>query len=112
MKQVVHMEFGMGFGPAPDGQTVVLMFTDTVDLDETGDNKFPIEQHVFPVNRDQLKEFVKNRLAPFKYPRWVTFLPDLPKTATGKIQRYQLRAMAAQKGAAEPGSDQSLSDGQ
>ena len=59
-----------------------------------------------------LKELVKNRLAPFKYPRWVTFLPDLPKTATGKIQRYQLRAMAAQRGAANPGSGQPLGDGQ
>ncbi len=40
---------------------------------------------------DELKAFVKNRLAPFKYPRWITFIPELPKTATGKIQRFKLR---------------------
>ncbi|HEX7734830.1 MAG TPA: benzoate-CoA ligase family protein [Ktedonobacteraceae bacterium] len=41
---------------------------------------------------DELKAFVKNRLAPFKYPRWVVFVAELPKTATGKIQRFKLRA--------------------
>ena len=40
----------------------------------------------------ELKAHVKSRLAPFKYPRWVEFLAALPKTATGKIQRYKLRA--------------------
>jgi acyl-coenzyme A synthetase/AMP-(fatty) acid ligase len=34
---------------------------------------------------------VKNRLAPFKYPRWISFVAELPKTATGKIQRFKLR---------------------
>ena len=38
-----------------------------------------------------LQEFVKDRLAPFKYPRWIAFAADLPKTATGKIQRFKLR---------------------
>jgi benzoate-CoA ligase len=38
-----------------------------------------------------LKEFVKDRLAPHKYPRAVEFLSELPKTATGKIQRVRLR---------------------
>ena len=38
-----------------------------------------------------LQEFVKERLAPFKYPRWIEFAGDLPKTATGKIQRFKLR---------------------
>jgi benzoate-CoA ligase len=41
---------------------------------------------------DALKQHVKNRLAPFKYPRWIEFVPELPKTATGKIQRFKLRA--------------------
>jgi benzoate-CoA ligase family protein len=40
---------------------------------------------------DELKLFVKTRLAPFKYPRWVDFIQQLPKTATGKIQRFVLR---------------------
>ncbi|HEY1349332.1 MAG TPA: benzoate-CoA ligase family protein [Ktedonobacteraceae bacterium] len=38
-----------------------------------------------------LQSFVKERLAPFKYPRWVVFVSELPKTATGKIQRFKLR---------------------
>lgn len=39
-----------------------------------------------------LKAHVKARLAPYKYPRWIEFIDDLPKTATGKIQRFRLRA--------------------
>jgi acyl-coenzyme A synthetase/AMP-(fatty) acid ligase len=38
-----------------------------------------------------LQQFVKDRLAHYKYPRWVEFVDALPKTATGKIQRYKLR---------------------
>ena len=38
-----------------------------------------------------LQQHVKDRLAPYKYPRWIEFLPELPKTATGKIQRFKLR---------------------
>ena len=41
---------------------------------------------------DELKAFVKERLAPYKYPRWIVFVDELPKTATGKIQRFKLRA--------------------
>ena len=40
---------------------------------------------------DELKGFVKDRLATYKYPRWIEFASDLPKTATGKIQRFKLR---------------------
>ena len=40
---------------------------------------------------DELKLFVKSRLAPYKYPRWIEFVDELPKTATGKIQRFKLR---------------------
>jgi len=39
-----------------------------------------------------LQQHVKDKLAPYKYPRWIDFLPELPKTATGKIQRFKLRA--------------------
>jgi benzoate-CoA ligase len=38
-----------------------------------------------------LKAHVKDTLAPYKYPRWIEFVDDLPKTATGKIQRFRLR---------------------
>jgi benzoate-CoA ligase len=40
----------------------------------------------------ELQEHVKSRLAHFKYPRWVEFIEEMPKTATGKIQRFKLRA--------------------
>jgi benzoate-CoA ligase len=40
----------------------------------------------------ELQAFVKAKLAPYKYPRFIEFLPELPKTATGKIQRFRLRA--------------------
>ncbi|MBI5256450.1 MAG: benzoate-CoA ligase family protein [Burkholderiales bacterium] len=40
---------------------------------------------------DELKAFVKDRLAPYKYPRVIEFIAELPKTATGKIQRFKLR---------------------
>ena len=40
---------------------------------------------------DELKTFVKSRLAPVKYPRDIRFVTELPKTATGKIQRFKLR---------------------
>lgn len=39
----------------------------------------------------ELQAHVKERLAPFKYPRWIEFVSELPKTATGKIQRFKLR---------------------
>ena len=38
-----------------------------------------------------LLEHCKDGLARYKYPRWINFVEDLPKTATGKIQRYKLR---------------------
>ncbi|MDQ5850001.1 MAG: benzoate-CoA ligase family protein [Pseudomonadota bacterium] len=39
-----------------------------------------------------LQQHVKDKLAPYKYPRWIEFLSELPKTATGKIQRFKLRS--------------------
>ncbi len=42
---------------------------------------------------DELKLHVKQHLAPYKYPRWFEFVAELPKTATGKIQRFKLRQL-------------------
>jgi acyl-coenzyme A synthetase/AMP-(fatty) acid ligase len=39
----------------------------------------------------ELQEFVRSKLADYKRPRWVEFVPELPKTATGKTQRFKLR---------------------
>ena len=44
----------------------------------------------------ELKAYVKARLAPYKYPRWITVVAELPKTATGKTQRFILRSQLAQ----------------
>ena len=43
------------------------------------------------VAAQELQLHVKGRLAPHKYPRWIEFLSELPRTATGKIQRFKLR---------------------
>jgi benzoate-CoA ligase len=41
----------------------------------------------------ELKQFVRDRLADYKRPRWVEFLPELPRTATGKLQRFRLERL-------------------
>jgi benzoate-CoA ligase len=46
---------------------------------------------------ETLKAFVKKELAPHKYPRQIVFVHELPKTATGKIQRFKLREAEAQR---------------
>jgi benzoate-CoA ligase len=42
---------------------------------------------------EELQQFARHRLAEYKRPRWVEFVAELPKTATGKIQRYKLRVL-------------------
>ena len=44
-----------------------------------------------PATVDELKAFVREQLAAFKYPRWIEIVKELPKTSTGKIQRFKLR---------------------
>lgn len=46
-----------------------------------------------PDLRDTLKAHVKERLAVYKYPRWIEFVSELPRSATGKVQRTKLRAL-------------------
>lgn len=55
----------------------------------------------------ELQQHARARLAPYKYPRWIQFVSELPKTATGKIQRYKLRASVTAPLSA-PGSPQTL----
>jgi benzoate-CoA ligase family protein len=45
-----------------------------------------------PALTEELMALCKKNLAPYKYPRWVEYVTELPKTATGKIQRYKLKA--------------------
>jgi acyl-coenzyme A synthetase/AMP-(fatty) acid ligase len=42
----------------------------------------------------ELQDFTKSAIAPYKYPRVIEFVPELPKTISGKTQRYRLREMA------------------
>jgi benzoate-CoA ligase len=49
-----------------------------------------------PALATELQQFVRQRLAEYKRPRWIEFLPELPKTATGKIQRYRLREIGTE----------------
>jgi benzoate-CoA ligase len=49
------------------------------------------------LTEEDVKAFVKERLAPYKYPRFVEFIAELPKTATGKIQRFRLRDLENKK---------------
>jgi 2-aminobenzoate-CoA ligase len=53
-----------------------------------------------PALARELQDFVKARIAPYKYPRSVEFLDQLPKTQTGKVQRYVLRQRVEEQGAA------------
>ena len=48
------------------------------------------------VSVEELQAFVKSRLTPYKYPRAIEFVAELPKTATGKIQRFRLREAESQ----------------
>jgi benzoate-CoA ligase len=52
---------------------------------------FVIRKPGMDVDEGELKAFVKEHLAPYKYPRFIEFVDSLPKTATGKIQRFRLR---------------------
>jgi benzoate-CoA ligase len=44
--------------------------------------------------KGRLRDYCREKLAVYKYPRWLEFRGELPKTATGKIQRFKLRAEA------------------
>lgn len=46
---------------------------------------------------ETLQNFVKQNIAPFKYPRRIEFIPALPRTETGKLQRFRLRQLAVQQ---------------
>jgi acyl-coenzyme A synthetase/AMP-(fatty) acid ligase len=50
---------------------------------------------------EELTQHVKSRLAPYKYPRWIEFMDDLPKSGTGKIQRFKLGEIEQRSGAAK-----------
>ncbi len=54
------------------------------------------------VGAGELQDFVKAEIAPYKYPRAIEFVTELPKTATGKLQRFRLRALSSTPSPVEP----------
>jgi acyl-coenzyme A synthetase/AMP-(fatty) acid ligase len=50
---------------------------------------------------EELQDFVKDRIAPYKYPRAIEFIDELPKTPTGKIQRFRLREQELERADAQ-----------
>src|SRR5262249_1725696 len=54
-----------------------------------------------PALATELQQFVRAHLAEYKRPRWVEFVAELPRTATGKLQRFKLRSLAKGTPAAE-----------
>jgi acyl-coenzyme A synthetase/AMP-(fatty) acid ligase len=53
----------------------------------------------------ELQDWVAQRIGAYKRPRWIEFLPELPKTATGKLQRYKLRELQTQNQSSSNRSD-------
>ena len=76
-----------------DSQEGVIGVADAEGLTKT--KAFVVRKAGAAVTEDELKAFVKEKLAPYKYPRQIAFVDDLPKTATGKIQRFKLREQEA-----------------
>jgi benzoate-CoA ligase len=74
-------------------EAAVIGVADAEGLTKT--KAFVVLKNGAAAEEEELKAFVKDRLAPFKYPRQIEFLTDLPKTATGKIQRFKLRQREA-----------------
>jgi len=70
-------------------EAAVIGINDSEGLTKT--KAFVVRKAGANVTEDELKAFVKDKLAPYKYPRIISFVDDLPKTATGKIQRFKLR---------------------
>ena len=52
----------------------------------------------------EIKAFVRERLSAYAYPRLIEFVPDLPKTLTGKIRRIELRQLELDRAAANDGT--------
>ena len=70
-------------------EAAVIGVNDPTGLTKT--KAFVVLKNGASATEEELKAFVKDKLAPYKYPRQIEFVKDLPKTATGKIQRFKLR---------------------
>jgi 2-aminobenzoate-CoA ligase len=71
--------------PIPEKQTsIVKAYVVLADESQAG-----------PAKASELQDFVRERIAPFKMPREIEFVSQLPRTETGKVQRFRLRERAA-----------------
>ena len=70
-------------------ETAVIGHVDANGLTKT--KAFVVLKEGANADSKELKDFVKDKIAPYKYPRFIEFVDALPKTATGKIQRFKLR---------------------
>ncbi|MEY3669027.1 MAG: 4-hydroxybenzoate-CoA ligase [Pseudomonadota bacterium] len=70
-------------------EAAVIGITDADGLTKT--KAFVVRKPGQQVSEEELKAFTKEKLAAYKYPRFFAFVDELPKTATGKIQRFRLR---------------------
>ncbi len=75
-------------------EAAVIGKTDTDGLTKT--KAFIVLKPGQTLDEDEVKTFCKEHLAPYKYPRYIEFVDELPKTATGKIQRFKLRDLENQ----------------
>jgi 2-aminobenzoate-CoA ligase len=78
------VETGVVAAPDPERGTIVKAYVVLRDGADAG-----------PAKAAELQAFAKQAIAPYKYPREIEFVATLPRTATGKIQRYRLRQLAA-----------------
>ena len=66
--------------PDPDRTNIVKAY---IVLSDSGQGS--------PELTEKLQNYVKEKIAPYKYPRAIEYTKELPKTATGKLQRFRLR---------------------
>lgn len=78
-------------------EAAVIGITDANGLTKT--KAFVVLRPGCSVSAEELQAHCKQHLAAYKYPRLVEFVPELPKTATGKIQRFRLRELEAARAA-------------
>ncbi|WP_143895253.1 benzoate-CoA ligase family protein [Tepidimonas sediminis] len=78
-------------------EAAVIGITDADGLTKT--KAFVVLRPGAHASAEEIQAHCKALLAPFKYPRQIAFVPELPKTATGKIQRFRLREMEAARSA-------------
>jgi 2-aminobenzoate-CoA ligase len=78
------LEAGVVGAPDPERGTIIKAYVVLRDGVTAG-----------PAKAAELQDFTKQVIAPYKYPRVIEFLAALPRTESGKVQRYRLRQLAA-----------------